>query len=212
MSLTLYTAPGSIGVASHIVLEEINQSTKLPYELVLLDMSNTEHRGVDYKAINPKARVPSLLSDGTVLTETPAILVYLAQLAPESSVGLPIDPMAFAQIQSFNNYLCSTVHVAHAHKYRGSRWVQDESALAALTANVPNTMRECCEHIEEHLLSGPWVMGNQFTICDPYLFAIAEWLESDGVDIGHFEKLHSHRQAMRERDSVRSALSQSNGT
>jgi glutathione S-transferase len=116
--------------------------------------------------------------------------------------------MVFAQIQSFNSYLCSTVHVAHAHKYRGARWVQDKAALAALTANVPNTMTECCRSIEEHYLTGPWVFGNEYTICDPYLFTIASWLESDGVDVEQFPKLKNHREKMRQRDAVSTALQQ----
>lgn len=208
MIITFYSAAGSVGLASHIVLEEINQRKKLAYKLVLLDMQNTEHRDARYTSINPKARVPSLVVDNTVLTETPAILTFLAQLAPESSVALPDDPLAFAQIQSFNSYLCSTVHVAHAHKYRGDRWVKDEAALASLTENVPNTMRECCEALEEHFIAGPWVMGENFTICDPYLFSISEWLEADGVDISQFEKLRAHREAMQQRESVNAVLAQ----
>lgn len=206
MAITFYTANGSVGFASHIALEEINESQKLDYELVLLDMKNAEHRGEKYRKLNPKARVPSLIVDDVVLTETPAILVYLAQTAPRSSIALPADPMEFALIQAFNNYLCSTVHVAHAHKYRGNRWVNDKAALEALTANVPNTMTECCESIEANFSTGPWVMGDDFTICDPYLFSISEWLEADGVDLNRFEKISNHRKSMQQRTSVKSAL------
>jgi len=208
MSITLYTAAGSIGFASHIALEEINQTSKLNYDLVLLDMQNTEQRSDSYKAINPKARVPSLIVNETVLTETPAILAYLAQIAPESSLALPEDPLDFALIQSFNSYLCSTVHIAHAHKYRGNRWVEDKAALAALTANVANTMSECCTSLEEHFVAGPWVMGDQYSICDPYLFTIASWLESDGVDVEQYQKIKSHQEAMLERSAVKFAMQQ----
>jgi len=208
MTTTLYTAAGSVGLASHIALEEINDTGKLDYDLVLLDMQNNEHRGSNYKAINPKARVPSLIVNETVLTETPAMLVYLAQIAPESSLVLPDDPMQFALIQSFNSYLCSTVHIAHAHKYRGNRWVDDEAALAALTANVPKTMTDCCISLEEHFIEGPWVMGNTFSICDPYLFSIAAWLESNGVDMDQFQKIKNHQEIMLTRNSVKSAMQQ----
>lgn len=208
MSITLYSAAGSVGFAAHIVLEEINESSKLDYELVLLDMRNAEHRGEKYTSLNPKARVPSLVVDDTVLTETPAILVFLAQLAPESSVALPGDPLAFAQIQAVCSYLCSTVHVAHAHKYRGDRWVKDKAALAALTANVSNTMRECCEALEERYIAGPWVMGDDYTICDAYLLSISEWLEADGVNIDSFRKLKAHRVSMQKREAVKNARKQ----
>jgi len=208
MSITLYTGVGSVGLASHIALEEINVSGNHDYDLVVLDMQNNQQRSEKYKALNPKARVPSLAVDNTVLTETPAILVYLAQIAPESSLALPEDPMEFAQIQSFNSYLCSTMHVAHAHKHRGYRWVNDEAALAALTANVPKTMSECCVTLEEHLFAGPWVLGKDFSICDPYLFSVTSWLESDGVDIEQFQKLKNHQIKMLERNSVKSAMLQ----
>lgn len=208
MDITLYTAVGSIGLASHIALEEIKQNRDLDYELVLLDMQNLEQRSVDYKAINPKARIPSLVVNGSVLTETPAILVYLAQIAPESTIALPSDPIEFAQIQSFNSYLCSTVHIAHAHKYRGNRWVEDKAALAALTAYVPKSMTECCKDLEQHFVVGPWVMGDKFSICDPYLFTLSTWLESDGVDVGQFQKIKRHREAMQERRSVISVQQQ----
>lgn len=206
MNIEFYTAKGSIGLASHVTLEEVKNSSEFDYTLVQLDMKNGEQRGNRYTAINPKARVPSLIVDNTVLTETPAILVYLAQTNPDSSIALPADPMAFAQIQSFNSYLCSTVHVAHAHKMRGTRWVEDKAALAALTANVPNTMTECFRTLETHFFQGPWVMGDRFTICDPYLFAISSWFESDGVDIELFQQLKQHREAMLARESVKTAL------
>lgn len=208
MKLTLYSAPGSIGLATHITLEEINASTALPYELVLLNMKNTEHRSDSYKAINPKARVPSVIVDDVVLTETPAILFYLAQIAPDSAVALPDNPIDIALIQAFNSYLCSTVHIAHAHKYRGNRWVNDKEALAALTANVPNTMKECCESLETNFIKGPWIMGDQYSVCDPYLFAMSAWLEADGVDITQFPKLNHHWEVMNRRNAVKSAFKQ----
>ena len=69
-------------------------------------------------------------------------------------------------------------------------------------------MLECCEALEAHHVAGPWVMGDNYTICDPYLFSISEWLESDGVDITRFAKLDSHRQFMSQRGSVVSVRKQ----
>ena len=78
----------------------------------------------------------------------------------------------FAQVQSFNSYLCSTVHVAHAHKMRGYRWATEESSFADMKRMVPETMAACFALIERDMLKGPWVMGEQYTICDPYLFTL----------------------------------------
>ena len=199
MAITLYTSPTSIGVASHIALEE----SGLPFKLVAIDFSNKQQASAEYLAINPKARVPSLIVDEGIITETPAILTYLAQMAPESAIALPDNHFQQAQIQSFNAYLCSTVHVAHAHKLRGSRWADDEATLKSMTQNVPKTMAVCFDMIETQMLKGPWVHGSGFTISDPYLYRIASWAEVDGVDINDYPKIKAHREAMALRDSVR---------
>jgi glutathione S-transferase len=202
MTLELYTTPGTIGVATHIALEE----SGLPYESVKIDFAAREQLSDRYRQVNPKLRVPALLVDGEVLTETPAILVYLAQIAPASVLSLPADPMDFAHIQSFNSYLASTVHVAHAHKMRGARWTDNADALTAMTAYVPTSMTACFELIETTMLRGPWVHGGAFSISDPYLFALCQWLEGDGVDITRFPKIQAHHASMLERESVRRVL------
>lgn len=199
MSIILYTSPTSIGVVSHIALEE----SALPFSVVPVDFASKQQSSTDYLKINPKARVPSLIVEKGIITETPAILTYLAQMAPDSSIGLPEDPFEHAQIQSFNAYLCSTAHVAHAHKLRGSRWVDDEAALKALTQNVPKTMALCFDMIEQQMFKGPWVHGSGFSISDPYLYRISSWAEIDGVEINNYPKIKAHREAMAQRDSVR---------
>jgi len=203
MTITFYTSQQSIGVASHIALEE----SGLDYKLVALDFTKDQQKSADYLKVNPKARVPSLVLDEGILTETPAILTYLAQIAPESSLRLPEDPFAYAQIQSFNSYLASTVHVAHAHKQRGSRWVDDESAINAMRSNVPKTMALCFDLIEEQMLIGPWVHGDVFSISDPYLYRISTWMEGDGVDINNYPKVKAHRELMATRASVKTVES-----
>lgn len=203
MSTKFYTSRTSIGIATHIALEE----SGLPYELIELDFSKHQQTSPEYLKLNPKARVPALVVDQGILTETPAILTYIAQLAPDSSLALPTDPFQHAQIQAFNSYLCSTVHVAHAHKMRGSRWTDDEAAQKAMTADVPKTLSLCFELIEREMLQGPWVHGNEFSISDPYLYRIASWMEADGVDPQQYPKVLAHRNAMAQRKSVRTVES-----
>jgi len=202
VSITLYTAQASIGWVSHIALEE----SGLEYQAVALDFSKQQQSSDDYLKINAKARVPSLVVDQGIITETPAILTYLAQIAPESTLGLPKDLFEQSVINAFNNYLSSTVHVAHAHKMRGYRWVDDEAAQKAMTANVPKTMGLCIDLIESDMLKGPWVHGDTFSISDPYLYRIATWLDSDGVDINKYPKVKAHREAMQARDSVKAVV------
>src|SRR6266576_3995669 len=70
----------------------------------------------------------------------------------------------------FKSNLCSTVHVAHAHKGRGYRWAAEESSFADMKRKVPETMAACFALIERDMIKAPWVMGEQYTVCDPYLF------------------------------------------
>lgn len=196
--LKLYYAPGTCALASHIALEEAGA----PYEAVRLDFSRGEQRGAEYLKINPKGRVPALITDRGILTETPAILVYIAQSFPAAKLAAVGDPFALAQAQAFNSYLCSTVHVAHAHRPRAGRWADDPAAQEAMKRKVPQNMTECFELIEREMFAGPWVLGENYSICDPYLFTVAGWLESDGVDLAKLPKTRAHRERMLARPAV----------
>jgi glutathione S-transferase len=121
--LTLFYAPHTCSLASHIALEEAGAE----YELRRIDFAKREQQSSDYVALNPKARVPALATPQGVLTETPAMLAYIAQMFPASGLAPLHDPFAFAQVQAFNSYLCSSVHVAHAHRMLGYRWAEASS-------------------------------------------------------------------------------------
>lgn len=200
--LKLFYALGSCSLASHIALEEAGAD----YEAVAMSTKAWDQRKPEYLAINPKGRVPALVTDRGVLTETPAILAFIAQSHPGAKLAPLDDPFAFAQAQAFNSYLCSTVHVAHAHKHRGYRWTDDPVAQAAMTAAVPKNEIACFQLIEDGMLAGPWVLGEAYSICDPYLFTLAGWLEGDGVDIRQFPKLAEHSERVRARPAVRKVL------
>src|SRR6201994_2179573 len=120
--LKLYTAPGTCALASHITLAEAGAD----YTVEKLDFKANQQNSPGYLEINPKGRVPSLVTDRGILTETPAMLVYIAQSYPQAKLAPLDDPFAFGQLQAFNSYLCSSVHVAHAHRMRGYRWATEE--------------------------------------------------------------------------------------
>jgi glutathione S-transferase len=200
--LTLYYAPNTCALASHIALEEASAD----YALKRIDFGAAEQTKPAYLAINPKARVPALQTPRGVLTETPAILAFVAQSFPEAALAPLGDAFAFAQVQAFNAYLCATVHVAHAHRMRGYRWADDPAAIVAMQKKVPETVGACFDLIERDMLRGPWAMGETYTIADPYLFTIARWLEADGVDMRSIPRVRQHRERMGERRAVRQAL------
>jgi glutathione S-transferase len=202
--LKLFYAAGTCALASHIALEEAGAA----YQVVRLDFRTDDQHKSEYLAINPKARVPALLTDDGVLTETPAILAFIAQSFPAARLAPLADPFAFARVQAFTSYLCSTVHVAHAHRMRGYRWADDPAAIQAMQRKVPQTVGECFALIEREMLAGPWVMGGTYTICDPYLFTLAQWLEADGVDLAPLPGVRGHRSRMSERPAVKRALAE----
>ena len=200
--LTLYYAPHTCSLATHIALEEVGA----PYRLQRIDFAKTEQQSPAFVAINPKARVPAMVTPRGVLTETPAMLAFVAQSYPAAGLAPVDDPFAFAEVQAFNSYLCSTVHIAHAHRMRGYRWADDPAAIAAMQKKVPQSVGACFELIDREMLKGPWVMGETYTIADPYLFTLAQWLENDGVDIARVPRVVAHRARMRERPAVRKAI------
>ncbi|MDL2407713.1 glutathione S-transferase N-terminal domain-containing protein [Rhizobium calliandrae] len=200
--LNLYFAPGSCALASVIALEE----SGLDYEARRINLASGEQRSPEYLAVNPKGRVPALVTDKGVVTENVAILGYVAQIAPAACLAPLDDPFEFARMQAFNSYLASTVHVNHAHKGRGYRWTDDAAAIEAMKVKVPQTMSESFALIEEKMLEGPWVMGEQYTVADGYLFTLASWLPGDGVDRTQFEKVSAHHARMLERPAVQRAV------
>ena len=205
--LKLYYAPGTCALASHIALAEAGA----PYTTEKVDFKTNQQNSPEYLGINPKGRVPSLVTDRGILTETPAMLAFIAQSFPQAKLAPFEDSFALAQVQAFNSYLCSTVHVAHAHKGRGYRWAADEASFADMKKMVPKSVGACFALIERDMLRGPWVMGETYTVCDPYLFTIAQWLEGDSVDLAALPKVADHRRRMAERPAVRKALAEEQG-
>ncbi len=192
----------SCSVASHIALEEVGAD----YEAISVNLANGEQRQDDYLGVNVKGRVPALVTPRGTLTENPAILMYLSQTYPAANLAPLDDAFAMAQIHSFNAYLSSTVHVAHAHGVRGIRWADDEAAILEMKRKAPQTVGDCFELIENTMFKGPWVMGHTYTISDIYLFTIAQWLEADNVDPTRFPKILDQRTRMLEKNTVKRVL------
>ena len=199
--IKLFWAPGTCALASHIALEESGAT----YEAVKLNFAQGDQRKPEYLKVNPKGRVPALITARGIVTETPAILAWIAQTQPLAKLA-PADPFDFAAAQAFNSYLCSTVHPAHAHRPRAARWSDDPAAQETMKAKVPQNMSESFTLIENEFLKGPWVMGAAYSICDPYLYTISGWLESDGVDIAKFPRVHDHFKRMNDRAAVKAVV------
>lgn len=200
---TFYTAAGTCARATHIALHEAGA----PFDLVRLDFAKAEQRGDAYLALNPKGRVPALATPQGVLTETPALLQFVAQQFPHANLAPLDDPFALAQMNELHSYLASTMHVAHAHGRRAARWADDPAAHAAMRAKVPETMTACAQYLESRF-DGPWALGERYSVADGYLYTLTGWLEGDGVDVKLLPKLMAHRERMAGRTAVQLMLAE----
>jgi glutathione S-transferase len=202
--LKLFYAPGACSLASHIALEEAGAA----YEGVRLDLKAGDQNKPEYRQINPKARVPALATERGTLSESTAILSYIAQSFPQARLAPADDPFAFARMQSFNSFLSSTVHIAFAHVFRPSRYADGEGAAAAMKAKAPQALDEAFGVVEAQL-SSEWAMGADYTVTDPYLYVFSRWFHANRL--GHpddFPKTAAHLRRVQDRPAVRRALEQ----
>ena len=196
--LVLHAAPNTISVAVAIALEE----ARVPYDIARVDFGTAEQTSARYLAVNPKGRVPALVTPDGTLTETGAILEYIAAT---SDIGRPADAFAAAKLREVMYYLAATMHVNHAHRMRGHRWADQAESHADMRAKVPQTMAASCAYLEDALTLAPFV-GDDVSIVDGYLFALLTWLPSDGVDLADYPQLSAFAAMMRQRASVRAVV------
>jgi glutathione S-transferase len=202
--LRLFYGSNACSLASHIALTEAGAE----FEAVRLDLKAGDQRKPEYLALNPKGRVPALMTPRGTLTESVVILGWVAQTYPQAHLKPEGDFFAFSEMQSFNLYLASTIHVTFAHLFRTQRYADSESAIAEIRTKVPSSLAEQWKLIEDRLGDGrPWVCGQQYTVADPYLYVFARWLERDGAGGSHHMPLtRAHRNRMQERAAVRKVL------
>jgi glutathione S-transferase len=203
--LKLFYAPNACSLAPHIALNEAGAE----YEAVKVDTANGEQRSAAYLAINPKARVPSLATDRGILTEVPVLLGFIARTFPKAELA-PVDGFEFFEMQSFNTYLASTIHITFAHIFRPERYADSDAAKADMRAKAPKSLIEQFQLVEDRLSDGrEWVHGDKYSVSDPYLYVFARWFARDGVgDITSLPRIAAHRARMQERPAVKLTLEQ----
>ena len=195
--LKLYCAPHTVSTTVVIALNE-----GVHWEPIRVDVKGGEQTKGEFLALNPKGRVPVLITPEGALTETGAILEYLGETALPDLV--PIDPLQRARMREIMYFIGTTMHVNHAHKLRGYRWATTEASFADMAAKVPENMATSAAYIEE-LMVGPYMFGDDLTLVDPYLYSVTRWLAKDGVDIADFPKLEAFKAKMETRASVQKA-------
>jgi glutathione S-transferase len=163
--LVLYYWPGASSVIPHITLEEIGA----PYERELVNLAKGEHKSDAYLKINHRGRVPALSIDGNILTENVAILTYLGKQFPDARL-LPHDLAAESRCLSTMAWFASSVHPTFAHIIRPERFASDMPAQLNIRDTARKTFWAQCEEINGLLAEKEWMLGQQYTVADPYAF------------------------------------------
>jgi glutathione S-transferase len=203
MTPKLYYSPGACSLAAHIALCEAGAEV----ELRLVKFAENQQRSPDHLEINPLGRVPVLVSDQGILTENPAILGFIARTWPAAGLAPLDDPFALAEVESFNSFVASSVHVAFSHLFRPGRWVDPEPAQTATAAKAPENIRAMFDIVEAKLASKPFVHGENFTTSDAYLVVMSRWLFRTGVgDQARFPRTRAHATLVQQRPATLAAL------
>lgn len=205
MTHTLHAAPGSCSLAPHIVLEDIGT----PYQLALVSTDKGDTKTTAFRKVNPKGRVPVLVADNFVLTEAPAILLHLAQTAPASSQLLLAGEDLTRSVEWFN-WLSGTVHaVAVRMIWRPEYFVEDPSLHPAIVAKGREHLRDAFSLVETKMQRQNWVVGDRYTVVDPYLLVFYRWGNRMRIDMqADYPSWTKHAKRLAERKPVQDALSQ----
>ncbi len=203
MKHLLYYSPGSCSLAVHIVLEELG----LPFSLQLTSTSDGTTRSAEYLRVNPKGRVPVLVSGEFVLTEAPAILMYLAATNPVANLT-PASPEAMARTLEWFNWLSGSVHaVAVRQVWRPETFTTDAAQHDTIVEKGRESLISAFALIEEKLLSAPWAVGSAYLVVDPYLLVFYRWGNRMRFDMtDRYPQWTRHARLLIERPAVAQAL------
>ncbi|ARF84031.1 glutathione S-transferase [Burkholderia cenocepacia] len=202
----LYLSPGACSLAAHIALEE----TGAPFDVEIVSVREQQNLEARYLAINPKARVPVLAIPGEprVLTETPAILTYLARRYPDAQL-LPLDdPLREARCHEWLAWLVGWVHgVGYGALWRPGRFIDDPALHGAISTHGRGTIEAANASIEALLADGrTWAEPGAHSIVDPFLLVLYRWGLAIGLDMTRHPAWTAHTQREAERPAARRAL------
>lgn len=198
--MKLYYAAGTCSFAAHIVAREAG----IPLELEKVDIFKTPHMtasGQDFGQINPKGYVPALLlDDGSLLSEGAAIVQYLADLNPDAGLASPAGTLDRYRLQSWLNFIAAELHKMY------SPWLFHAEYGTAVQQIARDKIAQRLTLIEDQLATqGPFLMGEQFTAADAYLFVIVGWSSFAKVDLTPFPALRAFMQRVGTRPKVQEA-------
>ncbi|HKA89194.1 MAG TPA: glutathione transferase GstA [Haliangiales bacterium] len=197
MTLTLFYRPAACSQSPHIVLRELG----LPFALEKVDRQTGKLAdGTEYAKINPKGYVPALrLDNGEILVEGPAIVQYLADQKPEAGLAPRWGTFERYRLIEWLNFLTSEIHKGYSPLFRPT--TPEEYKTIART-----NLGQRLAWVDGHLASKPFLMGERFTVADPYLFVMLSWSKGANVSLEGFPHLTAFRDRIAARPAVQEAL------
>ncbi|MGH8496111.1 MAG: glutathione S-transferase family protein [Gammaproteobacteria bacterium] len=202
--MKLYAMPWTCALAPHIALEWIGE----PYELVM--MKKGQHLKPDYLNINPKGKVPALVVEtGKVLTEAPAVLMYLADRFPDARLG-PADatPEARYDLLECLSFMSSEVHAHYTGHFAPQRLHPDKAEHDRIKVRTYERLADDYAALEKRMIASDHPVAGRRTVADAFLFVLTRWLDLTPLDIGDYPGLERFRQSMEEDADVERALEQ----
>jgi len=199
--MKLYYSPGACSLAPHIVLREAERR----FDLERVDLkSHRTASGMDYLAVNPKGYVPALQLDGPgslVLTEVPAILQYVADLAPDARLVSPSGTFARYHAQEWLNFISSELH-----KQFGPLLDPGFPRAPTVAEHLRGKIGGRLLYLQDVLEDRAFLMGETFTVADAYLFAVLQWCGTQGIDLALYPNLDDYEARIANRPAVQAAL------
>jgi glutathione S-transferase len=195
--MKLYFSPGACSLSPHIVLLEAG----LPFEKVKVDSkTKTMEGGGDYKTINPLGYVPALqLDDGTVLTEGPAIVQYIADKVPDKKLAPANGTMERTRLQLWLNFITSELHKSFSPLFNPS---MPEEAKRIFRERLATRFA----HLDKHLAQNDYLMGKEFSVADAYLYVVSNWASRVDVDLSAFKNVLAYRKRVGARPAAQTAM------
>lgn len=203
MSLTLYFAGGSCSLPALAGLEEARAN----FDAVRLVLAEGDQRSSEYLALHPRGRVPALAIDGQAIGENAAVLTLIAQSFPGAHL-LPVgDPIAVGRAYELIGWFSSSVHVSFAQAFRPERFTRDETAWPALKAGARENVLAAFVELEERLShASPWLLGETFSLLDPYALVFHRWAPRLEIAVSEFPAFDAHARRTLARPSVARAV------
>lgn len=195
--MKLYYAPGACSLSPHIVLREAG----LPFEIEKVDLGKKKtESGADYLQINPKGYVPALvLPDGGLLTEGPAIVQYVADQVPDKALAPAAGSMERYRLQEWLNFVATEIH-------KGFAPLWSDATPADYKTTLVTTLKQRFTILNEHLAKNAYLMGEAFTVADPYAFTCLNWARYLNIKLDTYRNVIAYLERIAKRPKVQEAL------